>query len=726
MDVGFIAFDLITAVEFSPHIFSSEIVSSKRLIEHTSEIAAAPASEFTLSAKSWPNFQDEVLDDFYHAPIRQEGGAYHSYTGDHNKPVIHMVEGDKQIILVESPTDSSVYDVVDGQYHTKINTYYHYEKLPTTGKYIKVNRFKNVSIGDAPAFWLEHPKTGDTLQVVRLKGRGVLTAVKEEALGTGIYKQVDFETGLEINDAPFVVKKDNAGRTEYGSDFEESDVQCVTPRRSLRALDFRGICSVGTKSRDALKRQAEKEEREAEIAAIDYVVSTYRKTPEYQTFDKLINLIKQGKAGFSILTTEEESLINTEIYQLVTGVDDAARVRIPLLKQMKRPSSLRHNQIPEDNLFDYLKAHQDCQGQACREVIYTVNTWTHDALYKVSRQTEEKMPRIVYISFNERIYSALPVSDAILSSAPSKLTGALKDRYKVGDLVYGAGISRSIRMSESGVHGTGVEIITGTGGISRGAPVIDRYNNEVSHQIWHELKDLAEFTESPSELRDYMIGGGAIFDTTKGNLTQQIDDLVQRAFARIRVKLDKTSSGKGLWEVYLEELSNPSSKFNLARIYQRAIELSTNSQAEALEMYKDFRTFSNNSAVYEHGNQAGFLAYSKVPTELWKKGSKLGIKLVLDSPNLKLHFVLDRLNIEDIVNKVKGVEVELRGTGESITASELRYLYRQRELPQFGEKVIFYNKGQVVPAPWVTSPEVWASYQPKWVQLRTPEDIKSW
>jgi hypothetical protein len=720
MYVGFIAFDLITAVEFSPQIFSSEIVSSKRLIEHTSEIAAAPASEFTLSAKSWPSFQDEVLDGLYHAPIRQEGGAYHSYTGDHNKPVIHMVEGDKQIILVESPTDSSVYDVVDGPYQTKVNTYYHYEKLPTTGKYIKVNRFENVSIGDAPALWLEHPKTGDTLQVVRLKGRGVLTALKEEAPGTGIYKQVDFETGLEIDDAPFVVKKDNVA-TEYGSDFEESDRQCVTPLRGRRSPNFSSICSAGTESRDATKRQAE-------IAKREHVISTYRQTPDFKVFNKLINLIKKGKAGFRELTAEEESLVNTEIHQLVTGVDDVNKVRIPFLKQMEKPNTFKYSKIPEDNLYDYLKAHQDCQGQACREVLDTINSWIHNALDKASRQTEERMPNIVYISLKDQLNSALPVSDAVLSSAPSKLTGALKDEYKVGDLVYGIRDGRGALIDESGIEGTGVEIITDTGDISRGSPVIDRYNNEVSHKVWNELEKIALPQVSLAGIsNDYTFGGRSIFDATKGDVTQQIDDLVKRAFDSIKVNLDKTSSGKGLWDVYLEEQSKASSKFNLARIYQRAIELSTTSKAEAFAMYKDFRTFAYNAGDHEKGALKQFEAGSIVPTELWKKGSKLGIKLVLDSPNSKLHFVLDGLNIEEVVTKLgKGVVEGARGRGQSITASELRYLYRQRELPQFGEKVIFYKGGQIVPAPWVENPALWTEYQPRWIQLHTPEDIKFW
>ncbi|WCF10749.1 toxin [Paenibacillus thiaminolyticus] len=89
---------------------------------------------------------------------------------------------------------------------------------------------------------------------------------------------------------------------------------------------------------------------------------------------------------------------------------------------------------------------------------------------------------------------------------------------------------------------------------------------------------------------------------------------------------------------------------------------------------------------------------------LWKRGSKLGLEIAATNQRTKIHFVLDNLNIEQVVTK------EGSG-GQSITASELRYIYRNRD--RLEGRVIFYrNNERLDQAPWQENPGLWSQYQP--------------
>ena len=94
----------------------------------------------------------------------------------------------------------------------------------------------------------------------------------------------------------------------------------------------------------------------------------------------------------------------------------------------------------------------------------------------------------------------------------------------------------------------------------------------------------------------------------------------------------------------------------------------------------------------------------------WKRGSKSGIEMVaLQSPHSsrKIHFILDGMNLHGVVNKDKSL------FGGSITASELRYIYRHWDRLQ--GRVIFYKNGKVVASPWEddVSAHLWNDYHPK-------------
>lgn len=84
-----------------------------------------------------------------------------------------------------------------------------------------------------------------------------------------------------------------------------------------------------------------------------------------------------------------------------------------------------------------------------------------------------------------------------------------------------------------------------------------------------------------------------------------------------------------------------------------------------------------------------------------KNGCKLGIELAKKKGVLKILFVLDNLNIEDVALKQGKYK-------ESITGSELRYIYRNRELLE--KQVVFIKNNLVVPAPWKEENNIWRWY----------------
>jgi insecticidal toxin complex protein TccC len=136
-----------------------------------------------------------------------------------------------------------------------------------------------------------------------------------------------------------------------------------------------------------------------------------------------------------------------------------------------------------------------------------------------------------------------------------------------------------------------------------------------------------------------------------------------------------------LWESYFQAGErNP--KFNIQSIY------------------KEVRTSPGMSQYHEWHISAA----QSTPKLLWKRGSKLGIEMAASGAGNKIHFVLDGLDISNVVSK------EGPG-GQSITASELRYAYRNRA--RLTERIHFYKDDAETTAPWETDPDLWASYHPK-------------
>jgi hypothetical protein len=98
-----------------------------------------------------------------------------------------------------------------------------------------------------------------------------------------------------------------------------------------------------------------------------------------------------------------------------------------------------------------------------------------------------------------------------------------------------------------------------------------------------------------------------------------------------------------------------------------------------------------------------------------KRGCKIGIEAVKLSDNIEIWFLLDGLEIEQVVNKSK----------EGFTNSELRYIYRNWK--ELEEKVVFLCDDRRVSAPWEKNPELWQSYETKLAsknEARNPKQLK--
>ncbi|PFN46517.1 toxin, partial [Bacillus thuringiensis] len=145
-----------------------------------------------------------------------------------------------------------------------------------------------------------------------------------------------------------------------------------------------------------------------------------------------------------------------------------------------------------------------------------------------------------------------------------------------------------------------------------------------------------------------------------------------------------------LWKGYFKA-GEKNVKFHIPSIYEEVAE----------NFGKDFyhQYFIDDLGMYNH-----------TPLLLWKRGSKLTLAMAASNKKTQRHFVLDGLDMEHVVNKTKGTG-NSRGPGDSVTASELRYVYRNYD--KLKGRVIFYrNNEKLDKAPWEENPGLWGAYKP--------------
>ena len=229
-----------------------------------------------------------------------------------------------------------------------------------------------------------------------------------------------------------------------------------------------------------------------------------------------------------------------------------------------------------------------------------------------------------------------------------------------GDLIYGLATERS-KYIESNVILLNYQR-------SRNALLIDDYNLVVGTSI-HMLTGLKS-----SNIRNQSILASKPATT--------INEFVQKIAT-------KTAVAYPLWESYFST-GKERAKLNIANIYQ--------------EVYSRWKV--TRFHTWRDDNFA--------PDLFLKRASKLGVEMAARGETNKIHFILDSLDLSSVISKkdsagLFGIGRQYKGT--SITASELRYAYRNRE--RLKGKILFYNRGQHVEAPWVTDAAAWQKYKPK-------------
>ncbi|EES9133609.1 type III secretion system protein, partial [Escherichia coli] len=95
--------------------------------------------------------------------------------------------------------------------------------------------------------------------------------------------------------------------------------------------------------------------------------------------------------------------------------------------------------------------------------------------------------------------------------------------------------------------------------------------------------------------------------------------------------------------------------------------------------------------------------------ELWAKTSKAGLEFQTLTRNKTVMFCADEL-----VNSLKLIANKSDGYGQSITASELRWIYRHKDNDQIMKNIKFYLRGKEIAAEKILGAPEWKDYNPKY------------
>ncbi|WP_277996518.1 RHS repeat-associated core domain-containing protein, partial [Bacillus cereus] len=245
-------------------------------------------------------------------------------------------------------------------------------------------------------------------------------------------------------------------------------------------------------------------------------------------------------------------------------------------------------------------------------------------------------------------------------NAPQDSKGIVGN-FRKGDLIYGLTDAR---------HTYRVDILSSLEP-KKVATTIDEYNDIVSEMVMMSNENHRYLPSNSQQFASYI-------------------KIPAQKYLKKFVKQRKEEKSFPLWGDYFKA-GEKNVKFHIYSIYKEVAE----------EFGKDYY-----HQYYIHDTSE----YGHAPALLWKRGSKLGLAMAASNKKTTIHFVLDGLDTEHVVNKTKGTE-DSTGPGESITSSELRYVYRNYN--KLKGRVNFYrNKEKIDKAPWEENPGLWAKYQP--------------
>lgn len=121
----------------------------------------------------------------------------------------------------------------------------------------------------------------------------------------------------------------------------------------------------------------------------------------------------------------------------------------------------------------------------------------------------------------------------------------------------------------------------------------------------------------------------------------------------------------------------------------------------------EFKNFSMKSSLFD-GVDFKNTPPEQLANKLWGRTSKLGILYQIVNRRQTVHFIVDNvfLALRYIVTK-SGRE------GLCVTAEEIRYIYRRRNLPLFRNNVKIYTKDREINFDEFFGHSLWLQYHPK-------------
>ena len=107
--------------------------------------------------------------------------------------------------------------------------------------------------------------------------------------------------------------------------------------------------------------------------------------------------------------------------------------------------------------------------------------------------------------------------------------------------------------------------------------------------------------------------------------------------------------------------------------------------------------------AFDKNDPFGTSLEDKIQHDSWRNKCK-GILVWAATNSRKVHFILDGIDFKKVVGKAV----------RSITGSELRMLYRNKDNPDLMDCIRFYLNGLPANAPWEGNLALWANYKPKY------------
>ncbi|WJK11568.1 RHS repeat-associated core domain-containing protein [Pseudomonas fluorescens] len=120
--------------------------------------------------------------------------------------------------------------------------------------------------------------------------------------------------------------------------------------------------------------------------------------------------------------------------------------------------------------------------------------------------------------------------------------------------------------------------------------------------------------------------------------------------------------------------------------------------------YKEFAMTNR----YFQRDEKGTGNFFEINVPMWRRSSKAGLEYQIFGRNKKVLFAIDNLmeTLDDIVAKTAGA-------GTSVTASEIRYVYRRKDTPEVKNNVKFFVADREVPQAEFFALPAWKNYQPR-------------